>query len=112
MLQRPPVLAYQFRQGSRSVLIVALLGEGNLIGDLYLFADQPAAFDVENRAIAQEIANQLAIAIQQARLREQLQQYTAKLEQRVEARTAELQEANEALQAFAYSVFHDLRKFY
>lgn len=109
MLQRPPLLEYQFTHGSRSVLMVALLVEENLIGDLYLFANEPAAFDAENRAIAQEIANQLAVAIQQASLREQLQRYAAELEQHVAARTAELQEANEALQAFAYSVSHDLR---
>jgi len=72
---RTPALERQLAAGSRSFLAIALLIEGNFIGDLTLFANEPAAFNSEYQAIASEIANQLAIAIQQSRLRAQLQNY-------------------------------------
>ena len=46
--------------------------EGEVIGEINLAASAPAAFDAEHRDIALEIAPPLAIAIQHARLREEL----------------------------------------
>jgi len=62
-----------------------------------LGAEEPGAFTEEQIEIACEVADQLAIAIRQARLYKQVQRDAFELEQRVAEQTAELRAANEEI---------------
>ncbi|MBN1284178.1 MAG: PAS domain S-box protein [Anaerolineae bacterium] len=81
--------------GILSYLAVPLIAQGKLIGALDLGRTTPGPFDQESIAIAREVSSLLAIAIQQARLHEQVQRDTRELEMRVAERTAELNRTKE-----------------
>jgi PAS domain S-box-containing protein len=104
-----PIFRQLMEEGLRSVLSVPLLVDGEAIGEVNLASAAPAAFESEHRDIALEVAAPIAIAIQHARLREELAQKSTELERRIAERGAELRATTADLETLLYSVSHDLR---
>src|SRR5579859_1075322 len=86
-------------EGVVSALSVLLVAENKPVGSLLLLSNTPAFFTPEYQEIAVQIGSQLALAIHQLHLSEELKRYTAELELRVFERTADLSAAKERVEA-------------
>ncbi len=71
-------------EGIRSHLTVPLVAEGALIGTLNLGSTEPGHFSDQHLATAQQVAGQLAVALHQARLHEQVEAAATELERRLD----------------------------
>jgi signal transduction histidine kinase len=82
--------------GVHAYMVVPMIAGGELIGGLS-FGGSSREFSADQVAIVEEVARQMAIAIDHARLLERVTQYATELEERVRTRTAELEAAQAEL---------------
>ncbi|MCX6032541.1 MAG: GAF domain-containing protein [Chloroflexi bacterium] len=114
--QLPAPLIQVGPKTKRAWLGVPLMAHNRLIGVISIQSNRPHAFSDENRRLLEALAAPIAIAIENARLYEEVRSHAAELEQRVAVRTTELRDANEKLREldrfksqFVSNVSHELR---
>ena len=104
-----PFLEIIQEAGARSAVAVPLKAHSTVFGVLYVHSRALHNFVEEDQQLLCSLADHAAIAIENAKIYQQTQLYAEELEAKVEDRTLELQQANKELEAFSYSVSHDLR---
>ncbi|MDA3814358.1 MAG: ATP-binding protein [Candidatus Cloacimonetes bacterium] len=103
-------------EGVQSSINVALVSALEMYGVLNVGWEKPRIITPEETEIVIEVANQITIAIEKARMLKETKGYATELEQRVKARTAELElekkraeSADRLKSAFLATMSHELR---
>jgi len=83
--------------GVESGMVVPLIRRGQVIGTLNLGSMEKDAYDEENASALRQVAGQLAVAIDNAKLYRELEEHSRNLETEVEKRTASLERSLQEL---------------